>query len=73
MAFCTVDRVNRGFQRRRPNLAWVANFTYVSTRTGWVYVAFLFDVQSRAIIGWTAAGSKSGPGIQAPEYGDLAT
>jgi putative transposase len=35
---------------------WVADFTYVST--GWAYVAFVFDVYSRAIVGWTAAATK---------------
>ncbi len=53
------DRLNRDFTAQAPNLAWVADFTYVSTWTGWGYVAFVFDVYSRAIVGWTAASSKT--------------
>jgi putative transposase len=53
------DQLNRDFTAQAPNLAWVADFTYVSTWTGWVYVAFVFDVYSRAIVGWTAASSKT--------------
>ncbi|WP_370942393.1 IS3 family transposase [Amycolatopsis sp. cg5] len=53
------DRLNRDFTADGPNLAWVADFTYVSTQTGWAYVAFVFDVYSRAIVGWTAASAKT--------------
>jgi putative transposase len=53
------DQLNRDFSADAPNLAWVADFTYVSTWTGWAYVAFVFDVYSRAIVGWTAASSKT--------------
>jgi putative transposase len=53
------DRLNRDFTAAAPNLAWVADFTYVSTWTGWAYVAFVFDVYSRAIVGWTAATTKT--------------
>ncbi|WP_414939172.1 IS3 family transposase [Amycolatopsis sp. cmx-11-51] len=53
------DRLNRDFSADAPNLAWVADFTYVPTQTGWAYVAFVFDVYSRAIVGWTAASTKT--------------
>jgi putative transposase len=53
------DRPNRDFTADAPNLAWVADFTYVAAWTGWVYVAFVFDVYSRAIVGWTASTSKT--------------
>lgn len=53
------DRLNRDFSTDAPNLAWVADFTYVSTQTGWAYVAFVFDVYSRGIVGWTAASTKT--------------
>jgi putative transposase len=36
---------------------WVADFTYVATWSGTVYVAFIFDVFSRMIVGWRAATS----------------
>ncbi|MGW1741242.1 IS3 family transposase [Nocardia sp. NPDC001965] len=53
------DRLNRDFTAAAPNQVWVADFTYVSTWTGWAYVAFVFDAYSRAIVGWTAASSKT--------------
>jgi putative transposase len=53
------DQLNRDFTTEAPNLAWVADFTYVASRTGWAYVAFVFDVYSRAIVGWTASTSKT--------------
>ena len=40
-----------------PNQLWVADFTYVATWSGTVYVAFVFDVFSRRIVGWRAATS----------------
>ncbi|GHM31553.1 hypothetical protein ECZU45_53400 [Escherichia coli] len=38
------DRVNRQFVAERPDQLWVADFTYVSTWRGFVYVAFIIDV-----------------------------
>jgi transposase InsO family protein len=49
--------VNRQFRATRPNQLWVADFTYVATWTGFVYVAFVVDVFARRIIGWRAARS----------------
>ncbi len=37
---------------------WVADFSYVWTLTGFVYVAFVVDVFSRRILGWRVASSK---------------
>ena len=49
------DLVNRDFTATRPNEKWVADFTYCSTWSGIVYVAFVIDVFSRRIVGWKAA------------------
>jgi putative transposase len=49
------DLVDRQFWASRPNQLWVADFTYVATWSGMVYVAFVFDVFSRRIVGWRAA------------------
>jgi transposase InsO family protein len=54
-----LDRVNRQFQATRPNELWVADFTYVATWAGFVYVAFVIDVFARRIIGWRVARSMS--------------
>jgi putative transposase len=55
------DRVNRDFTAECPNRIWVADFTYVATWSGIVYVAFVVDVYSRAIVGWSAATNKRTP------------
>ena len=47
-----LDRVDRQFVAERPNQLWVADFTYVPTWQGVVYVAFILDVFSRRIVGW---------------------
>lgn len=49
------DLVDRVFTAEAPNLRWVADFTYVRTWMGWVYVAFITDCFSRRIVGWHAA------------------
>jgi putative transposase len=54
-----LDRVNRQFQASRPNQLWVADFTYVATWAGFVYVAFVIDIFARRIIGWRVARSMS--------------
>jgi transposase InsO family protein len=51
------DLVKRQFDAIRPNQLWVADFTYVATWVGFVYVAFVIDVFSRRIIGWRVARS----------------
>ena len=51
------DLVKRQFAALRPNQLWVADFTYVATWAGFVYVAFVIDVFSRRIIGWRVARS----------------
>lgn len=52
------DLVNREFIASRPNQLWVADFTYVATWVGFVYVAFVIDVFSRAIVGWRVSRSR---------------
>jgi transposase InsO family protein len=49
---CPLDRVNRDFKAQAPNVLWVADFTYVATWAGFVYVAFVIDVFARRIVGW---------------------
>jgi putative transposase len=51
------DLVQRQFSATRPNQLWVADFTYVATWTGFVYVAFVIDVFSRGIVGWRVAST----------------
>ena len=51
------DLVNRDFTAHRPNQLWVADITYVRTRKGFVYTAFVTDVFSRRIVGWALSDS----------------
>ncbi|HCX4723241.1 TPA: IS3 family transposase [Escherichia coli] len=51
------DRVNHQFVAERPDQLWVADFTYVSTWRGFVYVAFIIDVFAGYIVGWRVSSS----------------
>jgi putative transposase len=46
------DLVRRDWFRNAPDLVWVADFTHVRTREGWMYVSFLQDGFSRRILGF---------------------
>jgi putative transposase len=52
------DLLGRDFTAPAPNRRWVADFTYVAAWAGIVYVAFVVDIYSRAIVGWSAATHK---------------
>lgn len=54
---CPNDKVNRQFKAMAPNQLWVSDFTYVSSWTGMVYVAFVIDVFARKIVGWKVSTS----------------
>jgi putative transposase len=49
------DLVNRNFRPLAPDRLWVADFTYVSTWSGWCYTAFVIDAYARRILGWSVA------------------
>ena len=49
--------MKRNFCPLAPNKLWVADFTYVSTLAGWVYVAFVIDAYARRILGWKVSTS----------------
>jgi len=51
------DLVDRHFVATRPNQLWVADFTYVATWAGFVYVAFVIDVFARRLVGWRVSSS----------------
>jgi transposase InsO family protein len=57
MAARPVDLVQRDFTATRANELWMADLTYVSTRAGFVYAAFVIDVFSRRIVGWRVSRS----------------
>jgi putative transposase len=49
------DLLERQFSAAAPNRRWVADITYVDTRAGWVYAAFVMDLFARRILGWQVA------------------
>ncbi|WP_416408117.1 IS3 family transposase [Agrobacterium rosae] len=45
--------LDRQFMAERPNQKWVADFTYIWTAEGWLYVAAVIDLFSRRVVGWS--------------------
>ncbi len=45
--------LNRQFTAEAPNQRWIADFTYIWTAEGWLYVAVVIDLFSRRVIGWS--------------------
>lgn len=50
-----VDLVKRNFTAPAPDRVWTADITYVHTREGFLYLAFILDVYSRRVVGWSMA------------------
>jgi transposase InsO family protein len=60
------DLIKRAWKTpTRPDQWWVADFTYVWTLAGFVYVSFVTDVFSRRILGWRVSTSKATPLVMA--------
>jgi putative transposase len=49
------DLVKRNFAATEADKVWVADITYIATREGFLYLAFILDVHSRRIVGWAMA------------------
>jgi putative transposase len=47
--------LNRQFNPAGPNQAWVADITYIRTRSGWLYLAVVLDLFARKVVGWAMA------------------
>jgi putative transposase len=45
--------LDRQFEADRPNQKWIADFTYLWTAEGWLYVAAVIDLFSRRVVGWS--------------------
>jgi len=45
--------LDRQFTAGGPNQKWVADFTYIWTAEGWIYVAAVIDLFSRRVVGWS--------------------
>ncbi len=44
--------LNRQFTCTQPNRVWVGDITYIPTAQGWLYLAVVIDLYSRAVVGW---------------------
>ena len=49
------DLLGRDFVAVRPNKIWLADITYIPTREGFLYLAFILDTHSRKVVGWSMA------------------
>ena len=45
--------LDRQFTAARPNQKWIADFTYIWTAEGWLYVSAVIDLFSRRVVGWS--------------------
>ncbi|MFM9912798.1 MAG: IS3 family transposase [Methylophilaceae bacterium] len=52
-ALAAPNRLQQQFTVSRPDETWVTDITYVSTYEGWLYVAVVIDLYSRAVVGWS--------------------
>jgi len=51
------NTLERRFEAAAPNVRWIADFTYLWTREGWLYVAVVIDLYSRFAVGWSMSAS----------------
>jgi putative transposase len=49
--------LGRAFEAPAPNRKWIADFTYIWTAEGWLYVAAVIDLFSRRAVGWSMSAS----------------
>ncbi len=53
IAAVPANLLDRQFAAERPNQKWIADFTYIWTIEGWLYVAAVIDLFSRRVVGWS--------------------
>ena len=51
------NTLDRQFEAPAPNRKWVADFTYIWTIEGWLYVAAVVDLFSRRVVGWSMSAT----------------
>lgn len=49
--------LDRSFEAAAPNRKWIADFTYIWTAEGWLYVAAVIDLYSRRVVGWSMSAT----------------
>lgn len=58
------DRLRRNFSVHEKNRAWVSDTTFIATREGWMYLAVVIDLYSRAVVGWSMGQSNNAQLVQ---------
>ena len=53
IATVPANLLDRQFVAERPNQKWIADFTYIWTAEGWLYVSAVIDLFSRRVVGWS--------------------
>jgi len=56
-AVVAANVLDRTFAAPAPNRRWVADFTYIWTAEGWLYVAAVVDLFSRRVVGWSMSAA----------------
>jgi len=51
------NQLQRQFQHDEPDIAWVTDIAYIRTHEGWLYLAAVLDLHSRAVVGWSMGSS----------------
>ena len=54
------NRLNREFTVTKPNRVWVGDVTFISTRSGWLYLSIMLDLFSRKVVGWSMGDRNNG-------------
>jgi len=54
------NTLNRQFTVEAPNQVWAGDITYIWTAEGWLYLAVVLDLYSRAVIGWAMGAQLTG-------------
>ena len=52
-AIAAPNRLQQQFTVDQPDVAWVTDITYIRTYDGWLYLAVVIDLYSRAVVGWS--------------------
>ena len=58
-ALVAPNQLQRQFQHDEPDQAWVTDITYIRTLEGWLYLAVVLDLHSRAVVGWSTGSGQS--------------
>ena len=56
-AAIAANTLDRSFEAPAPNRKWIADFTYIWTAEGWLYVAAVIDLFSRRVVGWSMSAA----------------